>query len=260
MKNSIHSTALVDKKANIGPQVTVGPYTVIGPGVQIGKNSKISNHVTIGGDTQIGERCVISPGACLGMPPQMKKKNFTETSLRVGDDNIIREYVTMSTGIIAGSKTSVGNRNYFMTGVHIAHDCVIGSDITVANSAAFAGHVIVEDQAVISGFVGVHQFVRVGKLSLIGGLSKVVSDVPPYSICDGHPARFYGINSVGLKRAGISSAEALMIRKILRTLLKRGSRMTEEFPKIQKEFKGNPHMELIVSFLKKSERGVCRVE
>ena len=260
MSAKIHSTAVIDKKARIDASVEVGPYSVIGPDVRIGRGVKISNQVTILGHTQIGKRCVIYTGACLGMPPQMKKKDFAETSLWIGDDNVIREHVTMSTGIVEGSKTSVGDRNYFMTGVHIAHDCVLGNDITIANSTAFSGHVQVEDGVTISGLVGVHQFVRIGKLSMIGGLSKVVSDVPPFSICDGHPAKFYGVNSVGLKRAGISSKDAVILRKVLRALLKPGVQISNEIPKIQKEFKGNPHAEAVVSFLKKSERGFCRVE
>src|SRR5205814_390937 len=151
-----------------------------------------------------------------------------------GDENVIREYVTISTGIVEGSHTSVGDRNYLMAGVHLGHDCLLGNDITIANGSVFGGHVVIEDHATLSGLVAVHQYVRIGKLSMTGGLSKVTLDVPPYSICDGHPAKFYGVNSVGLKRAGMTSKDAVMLRQIFRVLLKAGTKISNEIPDIRK--------------------------
>ena len=260
IKTKIHPTAIIDKKAKLDTSVEIGAYSVIGADVKVSKGTQIMNHVTLSGNIRIGERCVIYPGACIGVSPQVRNKKFTETSLVVGNDNVIREYATISTGIVEGSQTSVGDHNYLMAGVHVGHDCHLGNDITIANGTVLGGHVIIEDHATLSGLVGVHQYVRIGKLSMTGGLSKVTVDVPPYSICDGHPAKFYGVNSVGLKRAGMTSKDAALLRQIFRILLKAGTKISDEIPKLRKEYKNNVHAEAVFYFLSASERGFCRVE
>ena len=258
-KNSIHPTAIVSEKAELGSGVEVGPYAVIGPRVRIGNGTRIAAHAVIEGRTQIGRRCQIFVGACLGMPAQTRHSEHTVASLIIGDDNIIREYVTVNSSMKEGGKTVIGDRNMLMINSHVAHDCVLGNDTTIANGAALAGHVKVEDRVVIGGLVGIHQYVRVGKLSMIGGVSKVVMDVAPFSINDGHPARFCGINAVGLRRAGFSSAQMGRIKTALKTLLGSRVNLSRVIPKVLKKFGDDPEVRYLVDFIENSKRGVARV-
>lgn len=254
----IHPTAIVDEASQIADNVEIGPYTIIGPHVKIGNGTKIANHVVIDGYTEIGNNCKIFSGACLGTAPQDKKYNGIRSYLIIGNDNMIREYVTMNVGSKDGSKTIVGDRNFIMIGVHVAHDCQLGNDITLVNSVGLSGHVTVEDQAVVGGLTGVHQFVRIGKLSMIGGVSKVNTDIPPFSICDGNPVKFYGLNSVGLKRAGYSSKDALQLKKALKILFASGLKFSTAIPRIKEEFNRNPDIDHLLEFVSKSERGIPR--
>lgn len=255
----IHPTAVIDPKAKIASGVEIGPYSVIGPNVTLGKGTRIHAHVIIDGYTTLGERCEIFVGACLGMVPQDKKfKAETVSYLKIGDDNVIRENVTMHVASIAGAATVVGSRNYLMVGAHIGHDCVLGDDITIANDCALGGHVRIEDKAVIGGLTGIHQFARIGKLSMVGGKSKVVVDVPPFSVCDGHPARFYGLNSIGLKRAGYSSKASLEIKKALKILFASGLNLSGAADRVRSEFAGNADVDYLLAFIDASKRGVAR--
>jgi len=158
-----------------------------------------------------------------------------------------------------GGKTVIGHRNMLMISSHVAHDCVLGNDITIANAAALAGHVTVEDQAVIGGLVGVHQFVRIGKLSMIGGVSKMVMDAAPFSIYDGHPAKFCGLNVIGLRRCGYRSKQMTPIKEALKMLLATRLNFARVIPKIQKQFGSNPDVQHLLLFIKASKRGVARV-
>ncbi len=257
-KKRIHPTAIVAEEAVIADHVQIGPYSIIGPHVKIDTGTWINNHVVIEGHTSIGERCQIFSGACLGTDPQDKKYQKTRCYLDIGSDNIIREYVTIHPGSTEDARTVIGDRNLLMIGCHIAHDCHLGNEIAIANNTGLSGHVKVEDQAVISGIVGIHQFVRVGKLSMIGGVSKVVKDVPPFSICDGHPAVFCGLNSVGLKRAGISSKDALQIKKALKILFASGLIFSNAVKKIKSEFPSHRDIQHLLAFAEESERGLPR--
>ncbi len=255
----IHSTALVSKKARIGGSVEIGPYTVIGDNVRIGDRTKIMSHALIDGHTTIGAACEIFHGACLGLKSQDKKfREKGETYLVIGDENVIREYVTMHPATSLGKKTTVGDRNFIMIGAHIGHDCVIGNDIVMANGCALSGHVVVEDQAVLGGLSGVHQFCRVGRLAMVGAMTKVVMDVPPFSVCDGHPAKFCGLNSIGLKRAGYSSKSMLEIKKALKILLASGFKLSSAIARVKSEWKNNPDIEALIHFCAASSRGLCR--
>jgi UDP-N-acetylglucosamine acyltransferase len=255
----IHPSAMIAKGAVLGSHVEVGPYCVIGAHVSIGSRTKILSHVVIDGFTEIGEGCVIYPGASLGLPPQDKKFKDCKSFLKIGDRNVIREHVTMNPGSAEGSATVLGNDNLLMVASHVAHDCVVGSGVVLANTVALAGHVVVEDQAVIGGLAGVHQFTRMGKLSMTGGLSKVVMDVPPFSMCDGHPASVRGVNAIGLKRAGFASKEILQIKKALKILYAAGGRRLSAIEKLKKQFKGNKDVAHLAYFAEHSERGLCRM-
>ena len=255
----IHATALVDPKAKIAEGVEIGAYAVVGPHVVLGKDTKIAHHATVEGHTQIGERCQVYSYACLGTAPQARKlpaKSF----LKIGSDNIIREFVTMNPGMEEETVTAVGDKNFIMMNAHVAHDCVLGDEVTIANGVALAGHVTVENNATIGGLSGIHQFVRVGKYAMIGGLSKLVMDAAPFSTCDGNPASFYGTNALGLKRAGFSPADRLVIRQALKILLASGKNLESAIKTVEKEFPKNPHIQTILNFMKNSKRGIARAK
>jgi UDP-N-acetylglucosamine acyltransferase len=253
-----HPTAVIAKGACLHDSVEVGPYAVIGPKVKIGAGTRIAGHVVIDGNTTIGERCEIFTGACLGATAQYKQTQEVSALLSIGNDNVIREYVTVSLGSREGSATLIGNKNFIMAGVHIGHDCRLGNEIVIANYTAIAGHVVVEDNAVMSGLVGLHQFVHVGRLAMIGGFSKVVMDVPPFSLCDGNPARFFGPNLVGLRRSGFSNEKIARVKKVLKILFASGNSMKDVTTQLETEFKGDSVADEILSFIRGSKRGITR--
>ena len=258
--SKVHPTAIIDKGAKLASDVEVGPYSVIGAEVEIGEGTSVASHVVLSGRTVIGKRCAIFSGAYLGAPGQVSNyKALKNTSVKIGDDNIIREHVTVHAGSTDGAQTVVGDRNFLMIGCHVAHDDVIGNDTLMANGVTLAGYVTVEDHAVLGGLVGVHQHSRIGKYSMIGGLSRVVMDIPPFSICSGHPARFYGLNAVGLRRAKFASKDAMLIKKALKTLFVAGLPLQEAIAKVKNEMKGSTDVDYLVNFVEKSKRGMVRV-
>ncbi len=257
-KALIHSTALVSPEAWLDEGVEVGPYSIVGPQVKIGRETVLSSHVHIEGDTEIGARCRIFPGAVIGTSAQAHLPKAVRSSVSIGDDNVIREWVTIHASMKEGGRTVVGSRNMFMASAHIAHDCVLGNGITMANLATLGGHVAVEDGVVIGGLSGVHQFVRIGHLAIVGGLSKVVMDVAPFSMADGRPAQFRGLNAIGLRRAGYNSPRRLRIRRALKELFGGHTSLTLSIPQVRRDFKNDPDVQAILSFLEKSKRGVTR--
>ncbi len=254
----IHPTAIVSKKAKLADNVQVGPYTIIGDNVIIGKATKIYAYCVIEGNTTIGSGCEIFTGAVIGSRPQDLKYKGEKSFLKIGDNNIIREYSTFNPGTGEGSKTIVGNNNLFMAYSHIAHDCVIGNNCAIANNGTLAGHVTIEDKAVVGGLVAIHQFVRIGALSIIGGCSKVVQDIPPYSTCDGHPARVYGLNLVGLKRNGIPKDSIEQLDRAFRILFSAGLTTKHALDKVKKEVPSGNEVSYLVNFIKNSQRGIAR--
>lgn len=254
----IHPTAIVSPEAWLDEGVEIGPYSIVGPQVKIGKETSLSSHVHVEGDTEIGARCRIFPGAVIGTTAQAYLPKAVRSSVSIGDDNIIREWVTLHASMKEGGRTVVGSRNMLMANAHIAHDCVLGNDITMANLATLGGHVAVEDGVVIGGLTGVHQFVRIGRLAIIGGLSKVVMDVAPFSMADGRPAQFRGLNAIGLRRAGFDSARRLRVRRALKELFGGHASLSLSIPQVKRDFKNDADVQAILSFLEKSKRGVTR--
>ncbi len=254
----IHPTAIISKKASLAKGVEVGPYSVIGDNVKIGKGTQILNNVTIVGHTEIGSGSKIFSGAVLGSPPQDLKYKGEKSFLYIGSNNIIREFVTMNVGTQKNS-TKVGSDNLIMAYSHIAHDCHVGSGCIFANNATLAGHVTVEDEVVIGGLSAVHQFVRIGRLSIIGGCSKVVQDIPPYSTCDGHPAKVYGINSIGLRRSHLPKQTINQLRVSSKLLFRSGYSLPNALKKVENRFKGpSDELKYLISFVKSSQRGIAR--
>ena len=257
-KTVIHPTAIVHPDAELDHGVEVGPYAIIEGTVRIGRGTEIGPRVTVEGHTVIGEGCQIFTGAVVGSLTQDKKYQGGKSFLIIGNNNTIREYVTINPGTEDGTETKIGNDNLVMAYAHIAHDCVVGNNATLANNATLGGHVIVDDRAVVGGLSGVHQFVRIGTLAIIGGCSKVVQDVPPYVLADGHPARAYGLNTIGLERADFPQEERSVIKKAFKIIFKSGLTLKNAIRKIEEELPANPAVHTLLEFLKKSERGICR--
>ena len=255
---SIHPTAIVDKKTRLADDVKVGPYAIIGPNVEIGKSTEIGAHAVVDGYTTIGEGCRIFTGACVGTAPQDLKYKGEKSFLKIGNNNIIREYVTMNPGTDEGGVTSVGDGNLLMAYSHVAHDCKIGNSCVIANTGTLAGHVSLEDKVIIGGLAAIHQFVRIGKLSIIGGCSKIVKDIPPFSMCDGHPAKVYGLNLIGLKRAGITKEAISLLNKAFKILFYSGLSVRNALDNTREAVESCAEVEYLLDFVKASERGVCR--
>lgn len=254
----IHSTAIIAKKAKLADSVEVGPYSVIGERVKIGPGVKIANSCLIDGDTTIGSGCKIYTGAVIGSAPQDLKYKGENTKLVIGENNIIREYTTINLGTVESSLTQVGDNNLIMAYSHIAHDCVVGNNCVLANCATLAGHVTIEDRVVIGGLAAIHQFTRVGKLSIIGGCSKVVQDILPFSTCDGHPARVFSLNLVGLRRAQISSGAIPHLKTAFKYLFFSGLSTTHALEKVKDEIPHIPEINYLVNFIKSSNRGFAK--
>jgi len=254
----IHSTAIVDKKARLADDIEVGPYAIIGPNAEIAKGTVIGNNVTIDGYTTIGEGNRIFTGAVIGSIPQDLKYKGKKSFLKIGKNNIIREYVTMNPGTGEGSSTSVGDGNLLMAYSHVAHDCKIGNNCIIANIGTLAGHVTLEDKVVIGGLAAIHQFARVGRMAIIGGCSKVVQDVPPFSTCDGNPARVYGLNLIGIRRAGMSQKAQRELKKAFRIIFHSGLVLKNGIEKVKKDIELIEEVKYLLNFLKDSERGICR--
>jgi UDP-N-acetylglucosamine acyltransferase len=214
----IHPTAVVHPNAELDPTVQIGPYAIIGENVKIGAGSTVGAHAVIEGPTIIGVGNQIFPGAAIGLDSQDLKYKGGETWVKIGNYNRIREYVTINRATGSGEATVIGNHNLLMAYVHIAHNCILENNIKIANATSLAGDVYVESDAVISGVLGVHQFVRIGRLSMIGGMTRIQRDVPPYTIVEGTPARVRSLNFVGLDRAGYKPEEIAILKKAYRTI------------------------------------------
>ncbi len=255
---AIHPSAVVSKKAVLGKDVEVGPFAVIDDNVVIGDNTKIGPHCVITGFTTIGKNCEIFSGAIIGARPQDLKFKGEKSFLEIGDNNVIREYCTFNPGTGEGGKTVIGNNNLFMAYVHIAHDCIVGSNCVFVNNATLGGHIIVEDHVHMSGLSAGHQFVRFGKMSITGGCSKVVQDIPPFTTCDGHPAQVYGLNLIGLKRKNLDSDSIKKLRKAYSAIFNSGKPVKQAAEDLDPELLKNAEVAYLVNFIKNSSRGIAR--
>ncbi|ELR99230.1 acyl-(acyl-carrier-protein)--UDP-N-acetylglucosamine O-acyltransferase [Gloeocapsa sp. PCC 73106] len=204
MNTIIHPTAVIHPQAEIDPSVEIGPYAVIENKVKIGPNTTIGAHVIIAGPTEIGSDNRIFPGAAIGLEPQDLKYRGAESKVKIGNNNIIREYVTINRATGENEVTLIGDHNLLMAYVHVAHNCVLENGVVIANNVALAGHVSIESKAVIGGVLGVHQFVHIGTMAMLGGMSRIDRDVPPYMLVEGNPSRVRSLNLVGLKRTGMT--------------------------------------------------------
>jgi len=235
--------------------VEIGPFAVVGPRVTIGDGTTVGPHAVIQ-HTRLGTGCTVGAGSILGAAPQDVKYGGAETRLEVGDHTIVREYATLHRGTEARGATIVGSRCFLMTYVHVAHDCVVEDGVTIANMVQLAGHVHIEAHATISGLCPVHQFVRIGTYAYIGGGSRVPQDVPPYTTAVGNPLRLYGINTIGLTRAGFPSETRLALKRAYRLLFNSDLTTAEAARRLRAEPDLGPEVRRLLDFVDRSERGV----
>ncbi|HEY9618088.1 MAG TPA: acyl-ACP--UDP-N-acetylglucosamine O-acyltransferase [Microcoleaceae cyanobacterium] len=237
MTTLIHPTAVIHPGAELHPTVQVGAYAVIGERVKVGAGTTIGAHVVLDGWTEIGARNQIFPGAAIGLASQDQKYAGADSLVKIGDDNCIREYVTINRANAAGEATIIGNGNLLLAYVHVAHDCIIEDQVIITNAVSLAGHVRVESRARIGGMVGIHQFVQIGRFAMIGAMSRIDRDVPPYMLVEGNPARVRSLNRVGLQRAGLSSLEEGQIwrslKQAFRLLYRSGLTLNEALDKLE---------------------------
>ena len=253
---SIHATAVIDSRAEIHPEAEIGPYVVVEGPVKIGRGTRVMPHATLMGHTEIGEENEIHPGVVLGDAPQDTAYNGELSYLKIGNSNIFREYVQIHRGTKPGSSTVIGDQNFLMAGAHVGHNCTLGNQIVMVNGALLGGYVEVSDQVFISAHCLVHQFVRVGTLSLMRGLSGTSRDVPPYSILDWqHTVR--GVNVVGLKRAGFDNKRIREIREAFRILFRKGRNLSLAVKEVEEKSEHSADVVALLEFIKSSKRGVC---
>lgn len=261
---AIHPTAIVDPAASLGEGTTVGPYSIIGPDVVLGRNNRVGPHVVIEGRTRIGDENTIYQFASVGAAPQDLKYKGEPSELRIGNRNIIRENVTLQPGTAGGGMlTSIRDQNLFMANTHVGHDSHVASRCVIANGAALAGHVIVEDGVIIGGLSGIHQFVRLGSVAMIGAGAMVAQDIPPYCMAQGDRASIQGLNRVGLERNGGSRDDLSVLREVYRLIFtpsgpEAKSKVFKDRVAQARELVGSNTRGLaFVSFIESSQRGIA---
>ena len=255
----IHPTAIVDSSAELASDVSVGPYAVIGADTVVGAGTTIGAHTMIAARTSIGRNNRVFQFASVGEIPQDRKYTGAPTRTAIGDDNVIREFVTIHAGTAQDKGvTTIGNGNWLLAYSHVAHDCVIGNDTTFSNNAQLAGHVLIDDFAVLGGFVGVHQFCRVGAHAMVAAGAIVLQDVPPYVTVAGSPAKPHGTNGEGLRRRGFAASDIAAIKRAYRTLYREGLTLERARAEIATAASETPALSLLVAFLETPGRGIAR--
>ena len=255
----IHSTAIIAPSAELATDVEIGPYAIIGEGVQIDSGTSIGPHSIIKGPTRIGKNNRIFQFGSIGEDPQDKKYRGEVTQLEIGDGNVIREFVTIHRGTLQDQGiTRVGNGNLLMAYTHVAHDCAVGNNVIMANAASLAGHVRVDDFAILGGFSLVHQFCRIGQYSFAAMGSVINRDILPYVMVGGSPTKPHGINSVGLERQGFGTEALRNIRKAYKIIYKSGLKLDEALQSLSEMAAEAPEVLCLVEFLQQTGRSIIR--
>lgn len=259
----IHPTAIVDPGAELGRDVSIGPYAIVGPKVVIGDGCTIGAHAMVESHTRLGAGCRISSYASVGAPPQDLKFKGEDTWVEIGDHTIVREFATINRGTVTGGGTTrVGSNSMIMAYVHIAHDCQVGNRVIMANAATLAGHIEIEDGAFIGGLSAVHQFVRIGTLAIVGGMSGIPQDVPPYVKVvgqrQGRNRSLFGLNVIGLQRAGMSPETISTLKKAYRILFRSEAPLKDSLDRAEAEVEPIPEVRRLIDFVRSSKRGVMR--
>lgn len=257
MKNNVHPTAIIDESARLHESVTVGPYAVIDADVEIDAGTIIDSHVRIYRGAKIGKSNRIYHGSAIGGDPQNVGFDFSiRSGVRIGDHNILREFFTIHRSSEPGVDTTIGNHCFLMENTIVSHDSKLGDHVIFVHAAATSGHVVVQDYAFVSGLSAIHQFCTIGAYAMIGGCSKIVKDVPPYSTADGNPATIIGLNTVGLKRGGFSPDARKKIKDTYKTLYHSGLNHGQALKVLNEQNDPSPEVRAIIKFFEESDRGV----
>jgi len=257
--SGVHSTAIVADGARLGSGVEIGAYSIVGARVSVGDGTTVGAHVIIAGETTIGRDNRLFPFSSIGDIPQDRKYDGAATRTVIGDANVVREFVSINAGTAQDrGVTTIGNGNWLLAYSHIAHDCVIGNGTTFSNNAQLAGHVQVEDYAVLGGFVGVHQFCRVGAHAMVAAGSIVLQDVPPFVTASAYPAKPHGTNNEGLRRRGFAASDIAAIRRAYKALYRNKLSLEEARATIAAEAGSAPVLGIIAEFLETAGRGIIR--
>jgi UDP-N-acetylglucosamine acyltransferase len=252
----IHPSAIISSDAEIASDVEIGAYAIIGDNCTVGSGCVISPRATLERNVTLGLNVKVGVGTILGGLPQDLKFAGEETTVEIGDGTIIREYTTINRGTAHSFRTTVGRNCMLMSYVHLGHDCHVGNNVILSNMAQLAGHVTIEDKAIVSGLCAVHQFVRIGRHSFIGGCSRVSKDIPPFLKAVGNPVRLYGLNTVGLQRSGMDEATILELKRAYRVFFRSDLNVTQAIERAQTELEPLPEVQELIRFVEASERGV----
>ena len=252
----IHPTAIVSPDAQLGPDVEIGPFAIVGPQVTLGAGCRIAARATLEQNVRLAANCRVGSGSILGGAPQDLKYAGEETWVEVGAGTVIREYCTINRGTTQSRVTRLGKNCLVMTYVHMAHDCHVGDRVILTNGVQLAGHVTIDECAIISGLTPVHQFVKIGAYAFVGGMSRVTKDVPPYCKAVGNPMKLYGLNAVGLQRHGLAPETVAELKKAYRLFFRSGLNISQALERARAELAPLPEVENFLSFIEASARGV----
>lgn len=256
MSTNVHPSAIISRDAELGSAVRVGPFAIIGDGCVIGNGCAIGAHAVLERNVRLAPNVRIGVGSVVGGDPQDLKFKGEETAVEIGEDSIVREYSTINRGTAESMKTTVGRSCFIMSYVHLAHDCHIGDGVIISNATQLAGHVTVEEKAILSGVSAVHQFVLIGKYSFIGGCSRVAKDVPPYVKAVGNPVKLYGLNTVGLQRNGFPEDVVRELKRAYRLFFKSELNVSQARARAESELRDIPEVGEFLRFFERSDRGV----
>jgi UDP-N-acetylglucosamine acyltransferase len=252
----IHPTAIIAPDADIAADVEIGAFAIIGEGCTIDSGCVIAPRATLERNVTLGRSVKVGIGTVLGGAPQDLKYAGEETTVEIDDGTVIREYVTINRGTAHSFKTTVGTNCLIMSYVHIGHDCRVGNSVILSNVVQLAGHVTIEDKAIISGVSAVHQFARIGRHSFIGGMSRVSKDIPPFLKAVGNPVKLYGLNTIGLQRSGMDEETIRELKRAYRLLFRSDLNVTQAIERAQTEIEALPEVKELIRFVEASERGV----
>ena len=256
VNSGIHPTAIIAPTAVIGEGVHVGPFAYIGDACVVGDNCVVAMRATLERNVTLGAGVKVGIGSVLGGDPQDLKYKGEHTTVEIGENTVIREYATINRGTTHSFKTSVGSGSLLMSYVHLAHDCQIGNDVIISNGTQLAGHVVIDDRAIVSGLVAVHQFARIGRHSFVGGCSRVAKDVPPYLKAVGNPVKLYGLKSVGLQRSGFDEAIVRELKRAYRLVFRSELNVSQALERARAELQPLPEVTAFLTFIEESERGI----
>lgn len=256
VSSGIHPTAIIAPSAQVGERVEIGPYAYVGDNCVVGDGCVIAMRATLERNVTLAAGVKIGIGSIVGGDPQDLKYKGEHTSVEIGENTVVREYATINRGTTHSYKTTVGSGSFLMSYVHLAHDCQIGNGVIIGNGTQLAGHVVIDDRAIVSGLVAVHQFARIGRHSFVGGCSRVAKDVPPYLKAVGNPVKLYGLNSVGLQRSGFDDAIVRELKRAYRLVFRSELNVSQAMTRARAELQDFPEVTAFLTFIEESERGI----